>query len=147
MIKIKSDKIIVGESLFSGYLYIDGDKISSVSADDLPCDEFYDFTGSYVSPGFIETHSHGAGGYAYTYSSVDDVIKACNFHALRHHYASKCLLLGMPQKYTAELMGHSSLDMIEKVYQHTFPSAMEQYAKKLREMNEEFMQHEMQHNK
>lgn len=56
-----------------------------------------------------------------------------NFHALRHYYASKCLLLGMPQKYIAELMGHSSLDMIEKVYQHTFPSAMEVYAEKIRE--------------
>lgn len=58
--------------------------------------------------------------------------KDCNFHALRHHFASRCLLLGMPQKYIAELMGHSSLDMIEKVYQHTFPSAMEQYAERLR---------------
>lgn len=71
--------------------------------------------------------------------------KACNFHALRHHFASKCLLLGMPQKYTAELMGHNSLDMIEKVYQHTFPSAMEQYADMLRKKNSEFMQHKMQH--
>lgn len=55
-----------------------------------------------------------------------------NFHALRHHYASKCLLLGIPQKYIAELMGHSSTDMIEKVYQHIFPSAMEQFAEKIR---------------
>lgn len=71
-----------------------------------------------------------------------------NFHALRHHYASKCLLMGIPQKYIAELMGHSSLDMIEKVYQHTFPSAMEEYAKKLREsMKNTIMQHEMQHKK
>ncbi len=69
----------------------------------------------------------------------------CNFHALRHHFASRCLLMGMPQKYTAELMGHSSLDMIERVYQHTFPSAMEIYAAKLRRQNSEFMQHEMQH--
>jgi len=69
-----------------------------------------------------------------------------NFHALRHHYASKCLLMGIPQKYVAELMGHSSLDMIEKVYQHTFPSAMEEYAQKLRNsMNITIMQHEMQH--
>lgn len=71
----------------------------------------------------------------------------CNFHALRHHFASRCLLLGMPQKYTAEIMGHSSLKMIEDVYQHTFPSAMEMYANKLREQNSEFMQHEIQHNK
>ncbi len=71
----------------------------------------------------------------------------CNFHALRHHFASKCLLMGMPQKYIAELMGHGSLDMIERVYQHTFPSAMEEYAAKLRKQNSEFMQHEMQHDK
>lgn len=71
--------------------------------------------------------------------------KACNFHALRHHFASRCLLMGMPQKYTAELMGHGSLDMIERVYQHTFPSAMEEYAAKLRKQNSEFMQHKMQH--
>ncbi len=68
-----------------------------------------------------------------------------NFHALRHHFASKCLLLGMPQKYIAELMGHSSLDMIEKVYQHTFPFAMEMYAEKLRDSSSKFMQHEIQH--
>lgn len=59
--------------------------------------------------------------------------KNLNFHALRHHYASKCILLGIPQKYIAELMGHSSTDMIEKVYQHIFPSAMDEYAEKLRE--------------
>lgn len=57
------------------------------------------------------------------------------FHALRHHFASRCLLLGMPQKYIAELMGHSDTTMIEKVYQHVFPSAMEAYAKKLRKEN------------
>lgn len=56
-----------------------------------------------------------------------------NFHALRHHFASKCLLLGMPQKYIAELMGHSSTDMVERVYQHVFPSAMDKFANKLRD--------------
>lgn len=64
-----------------------------------------------------------------------DFDKNCNFHALRHHFASRCLLLGMPQKYVAEMMGHNSLNMIEKVYQHTFPSAMEKYAERLREEN------------
>lgn len=59
-----------------------------------------------------------------------------NFHALRHHYASKCILLGIPQKYIAELMGHSSTNMIEQVYQHIFPSAMEEYSNKLREQME-----------
>lgn len=81
MIKLKSDKIIVGESLFNGFVYIDGGKISAVTTSDLSSDEFYDFTGKYLSPGFIETHTHGAGGFAFTHSTVEDVIKACNFHA------------------------------------------------------------------
>ena len=80
-----------------------------------------------------------------TFREKQGLDDALNFHALRHHFASKCLLLGMPQKYIAELMGHNSVDMIERVYQHTFPSAMEQYAAKLRKQNDEFMQHEMQH--
>ncbi len=50
------------------------------------------------------------------------------FYALRHYFASRALLLGVPQKYIAELMGHSSLAMIEQVYQHTFPSAMLRYS-------------------
>lgn len=81
MIKIKSDKIIVGESLFDGFVYVDGGKIFAVTTSDLPYDEFYDFTGKYLSPGFIETHTHGAGGFAFTHSTAEDVIKACNFHA------------------------------------------------------------------
>lgn len=67
------------------------------------------------------------------FKSAHNLDENFNFHALRHHYASKCLLLGIPQKYIAELMGHSSTDMIERVYQHIFPSAMEQYANILRE--------------
>ena len=73
--------------------------------------------------------------------------KNFNFHALRHYYASSCLLLGIPQKYIAELMGHNSLDMIEKVYQHVFPSAMAGFANLLRNKNSELMQHEIQHEK
>ncbi len=67
------------------------------------------------------------------FKEQNDLNKNLNFHALRHHYASKCILLGIPQKYIAELMGHSSTDMIEKVYQHIFPSAMEVYSDKLRD--------------
>lgn len=73
----------------------------------------------------------------------DGISPHLNFHAFRHHYASKLLLLGIPQKYIAELMGHGSTDMIERVYQHIFPSAMEHYQKLIRES----MQHEMQHDK
>lgn len=80
MIKIKSDKIIKDLSLFDGFIYADGGKICEVSGHSYPADEFYDFTGSYVSAGFIDMHTHGAGGYAFINSTVGDVIEGCNFH-------------------------------------------------------------------
>lgn len=70
---------------------------------------------------------------AYKRNHPKEISEFLNFHAFRHHYASKLLLMNIPQKYIAELMGHSSTNMIERVYQHIFPSAMEEYAKKIRE--------------
>lgn len=87
MIKIKSDKIIVGEALFNGYLYIENGIIKSVTDKDLPADIFYDYTGSYVSPGFIELHTHGGGGYPFISGNAETVVNACNFH-LKHGVTS-----------------------------------------------------------
>ncbi len=89
MIKIKSNKIIVGETLFDGYLYIEDGKLVALSAQDMPCEEAYDYTGSYVSPGFIDLHTHGAGGHAFMNSTVEDVIEGCAYH-LRH--GTTCIL-------------------------------------------------------
>lgn len=81
MIKIKSDKIILGESLFDGYLYADNGKIVEVSKEDKVANgETYDYTGKFVSAGFIDTHTHGAGGFPFMKNTVDDVINGCNFH-------------------------------------------------------------------
>ena len=80
MIKIKSDKIIIGETLFDGYMYALNGKIAEITKEDKPCAESYDFTGKYVSAGFIDMHTHGAGGYAFMNSSVEDVIAGCDYH-------------------------------------------------------------------
>ena len=80
MIKIKSDKIIVDGGLFDGYLYVDEDKIVGVTAEDKEAAESYDFTGNYVSAGFIDLHTHGAGGHPFINGSVEDVIEGCNYH-------------------------------------------------------------------
>ena len=80
MIRIKSDKIIVGEKLQKGYIYIDGDKISKVTDEELPAEKEYDFSGKYVSAGFIDLHTHGAGGHAFINSSAEEVGKGCDFH-------------------------------------------------------------------
>lgn len=89
MIGIKSDKIIVGEELFDGYVYLDSGKIAKLDTQELPCEKLYDCTGSYVAPGFIDMHTHGAGGYSFTDSSVEDVINGCNYHL---RYGTTCIL-------------------------------------------------------
>ncbi len=80
MIKIKSDKIILNEGLFDGYLYVERGKIAEISKQDKDVEESYDYTGKYVSAGFIDIHTHGAGGYAFMNSSVEDVVKGCDYH-------------------------------------------------------------------
>ena len=80
MLKIKSDKIIIREGLFDGYMYVSNGKIVEISKQDKPADKSYDFTGKYVSAGFIDMHTHGAGGYAFMNSTVEDVIAGCDYH-------------------------------------------------------------------
>lgn len=41
-----------------------------------------------------------------------------HFHLLRHYYASVCCAQGIPEAYTAMLMGHSTYDMVRNVYGH-----------------------------
>ncbi len=80
MIKIKCDKIIAPGGLFDGFVYIGNGKISSVSTADMPTDKSYDLTGKYVSPGFIDIHTHGAGGYDFLTDDAKDVIRGTSFH-------------------------------------------------------------------
>lgn len=79
MIRIKSDKIITKDGIVDGFVYVEGDKIVKVCNDDVPCTT-YDMTGRYVSAGFIELHTHGAGGHAFMNSTVKDVIEGSNYH-------------------------------------------------------------------
>lgn len=89
MIQIKSNKIIVGEELFDGYVYLEDGKIVNVTTENIPCAESHDYTGSFVSPGFIDLHTHGAGGYPFMDNTVEDVIKGCEAH-LAH--GTTCIL-------------------------------------------------------
>ncbi len=53
------------------------------------------------------------------------------FHDLRHYYASIMLMLGVPDKYAMERMGHSTNNMLKTVYQHTFESEQAKITDKL----------------
>ena len=83
MIKIKSHKIVLLDSIFDGFIYIENGKIVEVSKEDKPTNDFFDYSSFYVAPGFIEMHSHGGGGHPFLNGTADDVVEACNFH-LKH---------------------------------------------------------------
>lgn len=53
------------------------------------------------------------------------------FHALRHYYASVSLKLNIPDKYVMERMGHSTNNMLKRVYQHTFKDEQESVTRRL----------------
>ena len=80
--RIKSDKIIAPQGITCGYVYFEGNTITQVSAQELPFDREVDLTGLYVSPGFIDLHTHGGNGYDFRLSE-EAVVEGSNFH-LRH---------------------------------------------------------------
>lgn len=120
MIQIKSDKIIVGERLVDGYLYLENGKVKEVSARNIPCAESYDYTGYYVSPGFIDMHTHGGGGHPFMEGTVEDVIDACHFHMTR---GTTCIL---PTLSTAPfaVMRKSALQIKEAMESGKAPTAL-----------------------
>lgn len=79
MIRIKSDKIILKDKTVSGYVYIENGTIAAVTDEDMPFESEYDFSGYYVSPGFIDMHTHGGGGFSFD-GSAGDVAAAADFH-------------------------------------------------------------------
>jgi len=80
MIKITNGKVITADEIVDANVYIENGVISSVTSEDLPCDEIIDADGNYVSPGFIDTHVHG--GMLCDFGDKDDesVYKILNCH-------------------------------------------------------------------
>lgn len=81
MKRIKCDHILLQWGLFSGYVYFEGDAITAVTPNELPYTQEYDLTGYYLSPGFIDIHTHGGGGFPFE-GTVEDIVAGCNFHLL-----------------------------------------------------------------
>lgn len=55
------------------------------------------------------------------------------FHALRHYFASRAALAGVPKEYLVELMGHSSSRMLDQIYLHTFKAEKTHFARMIAE--------------
>jgi len=63
------------------YLYIENGIIKAFTEKELPFDDEIDANGLYVSAGFIDIHTHGAGGFDFADGEKDDIINAAYTHA------------------------------------------------------------------
>ena len=86
--RIKSDHILLKDGECAGYVYFENGVITAVTAEELPFDREIDGGDRYLSPGFIDVHTHGGGGYDFS-DSADAIIAGCNFH-LSHGTTSIC---------------------------------------------------------
>ena len=85
---IRSDRIILDDRILDGYVYMEEGRITDVTSEPRPADETLDMTGLCVSPGFIDIHTHGGGGYRFE-AGAEDVVQGCHFH-LMHGTTSIC---------------------------------------------------------
>ncbi len=122
MKRIKSDQILQGDALVSGYVYFADGRIVEVSSREMPVAEEYDATGLYVSPGFVDTHTHGGGGYSFN-GSVEDVVCAANFH-LKHGTTTICPTVSTaPFPDIARSVGNIAAVMEQKLALSNIPGA------------------------
>ena len=78
---LKSNLIVLPNSIFDGYIVFEDGKIAEITQNAPDC-EITDLSGNYVMAGFIDIHTHGGGGYSFTESSPEEIVKGCNFHLM-----------------------------------------------------------------
>ena len=80
-------RLILTDQVVNGYLVISGGKIAEVGRGEAPAApdgmKVIDGRGRFLSPGFFELHTHGAGGSDFLDESPDDMVTAAMTH-LRH---------------------------------------------------------------
>lgn len=79
--KIVNGKLLLPEGIRTDLsLYVEGDKIAYITPLDLPYERQIDADGCYVSPGFIDVHVHGGGGYDFMDGDTESIVRAADFH-------------------------------------------------------------------
>lgn len=82
---IKNGSVITPEAIISGYVLYEDGVITEIGAGECSAqaDEVIDAHGRYVSPGFIDIHTHGAGGADYMDGTLEAYLTAAKMSA-RH---------------------------------------------------------------
>ena len=90
---IKNAQLLLPDGrIVFGNLSFENGVITALSENEIASgysDEVYDAAGNYLSAGFIDLHTHGAGGYDFMDGSEEALLKAAEMHA-RHGTTSLC---------------------------------------------------------
>ena len=82
MLKITGGKVILRDRVAEKLnVYVNQGLIAAVTAESLPFDEEIDAKGRYVSPGFIEMHTHGGGDCDFLDGTPEAFLTASELHA------------------------------------------------------------------
>jgi len=108
--------IAVDRVIESGYVYIEGKKIMDFGQGEITVSEDtekIDVKGDYLSPGFIDLHIHGGGGYDFMDATVEAFLGVANTH-VNYGTTSMC-----PTSLTADIDSiYRVLDCYEDAYRN-----------------------------
>lgn len=79
--KIINGKVIA-DKIEEKTLYIKDGKILDITDQNFYYDKLIDASGLYISPGFIDIHTHGAGGFDFMDGGIEPIIKAAKMHLM-----------------------------------------------------------------
>lgn len=78
--RIENGRVITDGRIRDAFVYIENGTILAVTEENLPFERSIDAGGLYVSPGFIDMHTHGAVGVDFTGDCPENFARAVDFH-------------------------------------------------------------------
>lgn len=81
---LKNAKIVLDNKIINGSIVLENGKITKIYENNIPeCVEGIDVKGSYIVPGFIDVHIHGAGG-ADAMDNTEEALRTISKYIVKH---------------------------------------------------------------